>query len=283
MKYPFDIVSLVRNKTFSVEARYSREEEDSPLKVFNHFSRFVFAIIAEGKASTCNIHLDSLEEINAITDVIKKDYYNKEETHSNNTSPAFTKKFFSGDLKGKTPIEVLLENPNGKEILKTQYKWLKENLEKFPKNKELMEAIMECSKLSEDELNAAKSVKKSNTYTIFEVGCRPLIRKTREDGKCFCYEAKVIYDSSRKYPVSVSIKNYYAPTTKDEKGLVNVILKEKDKASEISNDFNMTMAEWLNTVKCMNMSKEAFYYSNFSKGLALAEKCDKENRDNNKK
>ena len=276
MRYPFDIVSIVRNKTFSVEARYVREEEESPLKVFNHFSRYVLSVIEDKKPSKCNIPVNSLSEIEAVTELCKKAYYEKPEIKSTNTSPAFTKRFTTGDLKGKTPVEVLLENENGKDILNKQYKWLKDNLEKYPKNKELMDAIVDASKLNVSTLKDIPATGK--TYTILDIGCRPLIRKKREDGKCFCYEAKIIFDSSRNYPVSVTVKNYYAPVIKTDKGLFNVVLKDKDKATEVSNEFNMTMAEWLNTVEIMSMSKQAFYLSNFNKGLALATKCEEESR-----
>lgn len=275
MKYPFDIVSIVRNKTLSIEARFSREEEESPLKIFNHFSRYTFAVIANGKAAKCNVPINFLEEMKAITDICKKEYYKKSETDNIHTTPAYTKRFATGSLKGKTTVEVLIENENGKELLNEQYKWLKSNLEKFPRNKELMDAIIEASKI--DACNLKNKASAGSSYTILDIGCRPLIRKKRPDGKCFCYEIKVLFDSTRNYPVSIMIKNYYAPVVKTDKGLFNVILKDKDKTSEISNEFSMTMSEWLNAVDMMELSKNAFYMINFNKGLALAEKSEKEN------
>ena len=78
--------------------------------------------------------------------------------------------------------------------------------------------------------------------------------------------------------VSVLIKNYYAPVDKKENGLLNVRLKEKDIKSEISNEFNMTMAEWLNVVEQMELSKNTFYTLNFNSALKMAEDADKQNR-----
>ena len=66
----------------------------------------------------------------------------------------------SGNLKGKTPIEVLLSDPgNGKKSLNDQYIWLKSNLEKYPKNRELMEAIEDAA--SQDQCRVIKKREKS--------------------------------------------------------------------------------------------------------------------------
>ena len=75
MEYPFDIVSYVRTKTFSVEARFSRNTEEHPLKVFDDtFSRFVFTIIADGKAVTSNIPIDVLAELKEISSFAVKSF-----------------------------------------------------------------------------------------------------------------------------------------------------------------------------------------------------------------
>ena len=279
MDYPFEIATVIRqNKTFCAEAKFSRETEDKPLTVFSEFSRFVLTIIQNGKFVTCNVPLDMLEEVKAVTDEAKRIFYGKKEETAEKQSIAFTKRFFSGSLKGKTPVEVLRE-PNGRELLNNQYKWLKENISKFPKNKELMDAIVEASKLSEDEINAHVANETSCALTIMDVKCRPLVRKKREDGKCFCYEYNAVFDSTRSYPVSLTVKNYYAPVKKTDKGLLNVELAQKDKASELVHEFSFTMSEWINFVNKMDMAVTAYYNAFFVQGMNLAGKADKENRE----
>ncbi len=278
MKYPYDIISYVRTKTFSIESRLYRETEESPLKVFNHFSRFVATIIQEGKAISCNIHLEHLSEIKRISEWA----YNKSidlklnaNTDTGNSSPAYTERFNTGNLKGMTPVEVLMKVANGKEQLRDQYSFLKSNLDKYPGNQKMMDAIKDAAQLSAEELkNSTNSAVSIAPVIIYELGCRPKIRKKRQDGKCPCYECKVVWDFSKNYPVSFVIKNYFAPVEKRENGTVNVILKQKD--SEQIHEFSMTAAEWLNAIDSMVMAKETYYMLNFNKALGIIEQ--EENR-----
>lgn len=284
MKYPYDIISYVRKKTFSVEAHFSNEVKESPLKIFDEFSRFVFCVIADGKAVTCNIHIEDYAGIKAATEYA----YNKHMDNknivvdsTNEKSIAFTTRFVTGTYKGKSPVDILLENGDaGKKILNDQYIWLKENLSKYPNNNKLMEAIVEASKI--DLSNISNSSMSDTPIVVFDLGCRPLVRKQREDGKCFCYEAKVIWDSSKNYPVSVLIKNYYAPVEKKENGLLNVKLSGKDKTTEISNEFNMSAEEWLNVIDTMGQIKNSYYILNLQSALNLANEESKKNREQSK-
>ncbi len=277
MKYPFDIVSYVRDKTFSVEARFEKTKDESPLKVFDDtFSRYVFTVIAGGRAATCNMHLDELARIKAMTGILYNKYLEGSFTPVQNTAtarPALSKTFHSGNLKGKTPAQVLCERgAEGKKLLNEQYQWLSERLAQYPRNKELMDAIVDASKMSDEELKSAmgSTSQVAGAVKILEIGCRPLIRKKREDGKCFVYEASVTFDASRNYPVCVKILNYYAPVERRENGTVNVIVSGKDRSTEIVNEFNMTALEWVNAVEMMDMSKTAFYNMAFPDAYTAA-------------
>ena len=285
MKYPFDIVSIVRKKTFSIEARFSQETEESPLKVFDDtFSRYVFTVIADGKAATSNIPLDIIEEVDKITAFAYnkqlESKYSPAKDGETGNSPAYTVRFRAGKVKGKTPVDILRENPAGeaKKILNDQYKWLKENLEKYPSNKEIMDAIVEASKIDPETISeSAKDV--TPPVTILEIGTRPLVRKKREDGKCFCYECRVTWDMSKNYPVSVVIDNYYAPVVKKENGMLNVQLSGKDRSTEVIHEFSMTAGEWLNTVSQMKNIKENFVRMYMADAFKLAERGDRERRE----
>ncbi len=283
MQYPYDIYSAVRRKsTFSIEGHFFKKEDESPMKIFDDtFSRYVMTIIQEGTAAYFNLHVDDLPGIRAKTDIATKLQY----TPSNNvsgghTSPAFTKRFAGGNLKGKTPIDVLLEDPDkGKDVLNSQYKWLKENLEKYPKNQEMMDAIMDATKqdlssLSKEDTPAAAPI------TLLEIGCRPLQRKKRDDGKCLCYEGKVVWDPSRDYNVSIEAKNYYAPVNKREDGTLNVDLSNKDRSTEKVHRFNMSGEEWLAALYTMEQTRDEFRIISFNKAYQLAEAEGKRNREN---
>ena len=284
MNYPFDIVSYIRKKTFSIEARFTPEENESPLKVFDDkFSRYVFVTISDGKAATCNVHISDLPMMIKKTDYAFDRYMESNKLSANNEnslSIAYTTKFNTGKLKGKSPIEILIEDKeNGKKILNEQYKWLSENLSKYPNNQLLMDAIVDASKIDINSVDSS-AIGNSGIIDILSIPVRPLRRKQREDGKCFCYECKVTINplTSVNYPVSVMIKNYYAPVIEKENGLLNVVLKEKDLNSEISNEFNMTFEEWVNALDEMRSVRDDFRLINRKKAFDIATKADEENR-----
>ncbi len=278
MKYPYDIFKAANQKaTFTVEGHFVSAMEESPMKVFNpSFSRYICTIISDGSVAYFNIHISDLPGMRARTDVavqmdVKPAAVMTEGAAG--TSPAFTRRFFSGNLKGKTPIEVLLSDPgSGKKALNDQYVWLKSNLEKYPKNKELMEAIEDAASQDLSTLQASPPQDGSKApVTILDIGCRPLQRKVREDGKCFCYEGKVTYNPAMNYPVTVEIKNYYAPVTKRENGTLNVQIGSKDAASEKAYRYNMSLNEWLDALHTMETTRDEFRMLCFGKAYQLAE------------
>lgn len=282
MKYPYDIVSIVRQKTLSIEAHFTQGKTESPMKVFDDtFSRFAATIIAEGETAYFNIPIESLPGIRVRTDIAANEQFRPKaiipKSTANSTvdtnSIAFTKKFLTGNLKGKSPAEVLLEDPvNGSKTLNNQYKWLKEHLKDYPKNKDLMDAIVAASKLDLSNITEADTGSMvSSAIEILDIGCRPLIRKQRDDGKSFVYEGKVVWDTSRKYPVTVSIKNYYATVVKKENGTLNVNLSSKDTETAVEKEFNMTADEWLSTLHEMESARDCFKLCHFNEGWKLAE------------
>lgn len=285
MQYPNEIASIVRNKTLSVEAHLFRKTDDKPMEIFdNTFSRFVFTVIANSKAATCNLHVDNIADIKARTKYAHTKYmdslYNEDMSDNEASSPAYTVRFMAGTLKGKTPVDVIRENgeEKGKEILRGQHKFLKENLEKYPANKKLIEAIADIKNVDFSKLSETKAVKSSKPIEILKITSRPLMRKQRKDGLYPCYECYVNWDNAKTYPVSVMVKNYFAPVTKDETGLLNVQISKKDKSTEISNEIMLTSAEWLNIVKKMENTADNFETINFKAAYEMAEKASAENR-----
>ncbi len=279
MEYPFEIASFVRKtKTFAVDAKFTKSETEKPLKVFDDtFSRYVMTIIQDGKPVTCNVHIEDVAYMEAATNYGFTQQMAQASSISG-SSPAYTERFVTGSLKGKSPAEVLSENgENGKKILNEQYTWLKSNLEKYPANKKLMDAIEDAAKLSIDDIK--QNPTGSAPIKILDIDCRPLTRKTREDGKCFCYEGRILWNPSQKYPVCVEIKNYYAPVRKNEDGTLNVSLKDKDTKTEASYSFNMSVQEWMHVMAQIKLTKESFVMVNFAKAYKIAEDAAKEARE----
>lgn len=289
MKYPFDIYTALksvkgRKETFSIEAHFVRETEESPMKVFQEpFSRYKFVLIENGTAISANLPVDKIEGMIQKT---KSLFLIRPAAVSQDTpgTPAYTLRFFSGTLKGKTPVEVLAENyDTGKDLLKKQYTWLKENLEKYPKNKEFMDAIQESAKISrEDIAKVSGTPQASAPMTIVSEPVRPLVRNKREDGKCLCYSLSVTYEQGKDYPVTVTIENYYAPVNVKETGQMNALTGQMDKESFKKFSYTLSLDEWAQAASIMELSRNSFYISNFGKAMNLAEAEDRKNRENYK-
>lgn len=271
LKNPKELVSIVRNQTFAIQNELVKAEcQDGaePLKFYSHFSRFPIVIInAERKATTANIPVGDIPNIVALTNfahtkdmemafmpkmVAPTASSGGDEDLSNNI--AFTTVLTLGNgLKGKTPAQLILEDANNTQKLNNQYKWLKENIDKNPKfkdnNLKQMEAIAEAGRLykagkltADVAASATVSTPAGQSIVLYETGMRPLIRRKRPDGKCFVYEAKIEWVLGNKYPVNVEIQNYYAPVTKDAKGLLNVKASEKD--SVVRNLMRLSASDW---------------------------------------
>ena len=291
IKYPHDLVSFVRQKTFSIESRLVAKEEgeESPRQLLKGFSVFKFVCIANGKAVSANLKPnENFVEVKSNTKFASEKHkeYAFECANSKNAghnSPAFVERFNAGFLKGKTPIDVLLENgyEKGKEILNQQYTFLKESATKNPKfaaaNNRLMNAIVDAAKVDLDSLKNVSLPVAPAPIKIFESGAKGSMKsKAREDGKYACYDMSIYWDVSRDYPVVVTISNYYAPIRPTENGGQNIILSEKD--SETKNDFALTAAEWEFAVEEMEDDLKTFKQFHYKEGRTRAERADAENR-----
>lgn len=289
IKSPKKLVAVVRTKTFIVENELSVSEcegQSSPLEFYSHFSRFPIIIINEDKkALKANIR------VNEIADIIKRTnfIYNKNlemelmgtpKASESQSSPAYTVKITSGELKGKTPAQILFEDPNNTDKLNNLYKWLKGNLSKNPKYKESnqrqMNAILDASKLMKEGKLEKPEVNAMDKFPIFESGFRPLTRKTKPDGSCFVYETSIHWVSGSKYPVEVEIKNYYAPVTQDSKGLLNVQVKKR--TDFVASTMGLTIPEWMNVIAQIEANMRTFENVYACDLYKLAFNAAKENR-----
>lgn len=298
MKYANEIfTSIDKTTTFAVEARFKRETADKPLMVFSEKSRFRFILIEGGKAIYANIPVDKLDGIKGITNALfvkaqetvkASDKSEKlQDIAAMHDNPAFTTKFTIGNLKGKTPIRVLAENPeNGPALLKEQFQFLQKNADKYPANKKIMEAIRAAVALSEEERNQAiaaivkssetDETNETNEIVILNEDIRPIQQQEREDGMCFCYSLLVAYDKTRNYPVTVKISNFYAPVTKKENGMLNVAITKRDKTSEIHFSKSLTLEDWATAVGNMSRAKDAYFICNFASAYAMMDQAIKE-------
>lgn len=277
IKYPKEIASVIRKQTLSVNAELIKPEEgDSPLKFYDErFSRFPFTIInVDKKFANANISLKEMPNIfrrsekaydaemeREINPASNEGNGQNEQNEQNGQkiSSAYTVKISSGMFKGKTPAQVLLENPNNMKGLKNQFDFLKKNCEKYPKNKTQMVAIKEAKELYAAGKLVNQEVKsQSEEFVIYNSGFRPLKRKTRQDGMSFVYSIKIYWVFGQQYPLNIEILNYYAPVTSDDKGLLNVQFAKRDVNSVIKNTMKLTAAEWENIMYIMKTNMRAY-------------------------
>ena len=286
MKYPMEIASLVRKKTFSVEAHFEKREGDKPMEIFDDkFSRFVMTVIADGKAAFTNVPMKELEPLRLKTEYAFRKHLDTvtfspaAAAGADTNHPAFTVHIMAGNLKGRTPADVLINEPNGKDLLNSHYKWLSEHVQQYPNNKKVMDAIVDAAKLDLSQVKSGEPVQGTFTMPLLDISIRPLTRRKRDDGLCLIYEAHIVWDDSQNYPVMVTIDNFYAPVVKKDNGMLNVIVSKKDTSTEVRNSFVMTAEEWVDTVYKMTSARDAFKLINFGPAFRAAEAADKEARE----
>lgn len=274
--YPIDTcTSQNDSKTYSVESHLTlarTADGQSPLKVYHQtFSLYKHSIVEKDsavKAVYANTNVKEMEDIFKRTDYAFAKSMDAEcvppSPVNEELSLAYTVKITSGILKGKTPAEVLLENPNGKEALNNQYKWLKTNLEKYPNNKKQMDAILDASRLFEE--HKLKKAEKTEVYhssirlypSIGQPLPKPLRRKTREDGKSFIYEMEIFWHIGDKFPIEIVIRNYWAPVNVMEDKTLRIGLK--DASDKVEKKMRLTEADWLNHIREIKTDMKSFEY-----------------------
>lgn len=288
-KNPREFAYKVTTKTLAFENHFGVAAFDNgnyPLGIYDDFSRLSGVIIDE-KPATFNIPKEALPAIIKKSDFAFKlamqHLVSDTNENENSKSIAYTTRFTSGKLKGKSPAEVLLENPDNTELLNNHYKWLQNNLEKYPRNKQQMDAIKEASILLKSGNLTAESLKKSVVIPIYTPGFRPLFRRKREDGKSFVYDVKINFYVGEEYPVIIEAANFYAPVIQTDKGLLNVKYNERDTSAEIKNKVSLTLEMWEDIIYNIQMQMRAFEICNFNSAWKSAVYQDKENYENNRK
>ena len=283
--YPKEVSHVIRQQQFSLRSElsiartYDEKNPSNPFGVYSGFSRFVAAIVnKEKKPVTGNIPVVDLADIFDRTRLATQfAEQNAKSASGTPSSAAYTVKIASGQFKGKTPAEVLIEDPENKNALAKQHEWLKGNLDKYPNNKAQMEAIVEaCTLLLDNKLRDCGS----SVFTIYESDLKYLRSRQRADGMVLIYQVKVVWNLGDDYPVEVTITNYYAPIEKDAKtGMTHILSSKRDPATVLVNSMKLTRAEWLNCVREVQTHMAQFEMLNAKALFDDAEKCDRENRE----
>ncbi|MCD8125131.1 MAG: hypothetical protein LUE23_08895 [Lachnospiraceae bacterium] len=280
---PLEICAIVhKNQTFAVkngltpagEGRGEQGDENQPLRLYSSFSRFALCIIQDHASVVANLRVKEIPGIIARSHFC----FNKEmeaaiqmtfTSEEKSKSIAYTQVLSMGQgMKGKTPAQFLLEAEKESEMvekaidaLKKQYIFLRSKVKENPKfargNQAQMDAITEAVHLYRaGNLNADEVSETSSSIKIAESGFRPLVRRKRPDGKCFVAEYAILWSFGKDYPVTVSIKNYYAPVIQTQTGTLNV--KAMEKSDERTYSIKMSADEWMYVLHMIEANLRVF-------------------------
>ena len=241
-----------------------------PMETYAKWSRFHFNIVIGGKSSVrANLKPTEVADPKLRTQFAYQKHLEAECSSfgsvgtgaaggGNMASPAYSVKFGMGTLKGKSPAEVLMENPANVNMLLTQKEFLAKNADKYPKNREQMNAIDDAiNLLNAGMLSAESAVAASNPpITIFESDLQPQATKLRQDGKTLVYTMKITFTPGDKSPVYIEIVNFYAPSMRTPDG--RVIVKAGDKSDEVRYTRNLTSSEWAACVDALESNMRQF-------------------------
>ena len=186
------------------------------------------------------------------------------------STKAFTTKFISGTLKGKSPIEVLMESPSNKTTLLNQRKFLESNLAKYKSNQTLIDAIDEAINLYDSGVLDKKeetSTTGSSIVTLYESAPKN-IKPLDEEGRYTIYKVTITYNQSMRMPVRVNVMNCFAPVDKTDGN--KIVMTEAVNKQEI--DINLTEEEWYTMIDTMKAQKIMFENMTYPEQVKLAEK-----------
>ena len=296
---PLEIANVVRQKTLYFNShltKFDAEKGHYPLMTYDvsNLSRYEVVLIDEKKPAVANIPLTAMWKVQRLTDF----YYNKHleavlMKGESELSSGYTVQFTSGNLKGKTPAQIIFETEDkeeAKKVLRKQYVWLKDNAKRYPKNVEQMNAILDAVKLFEAGQLSATKTKQSGTATvIYEAQMRPLRSKrvpqellAKNKNFCFVYDITIEWALGAENAVTVTICNYYAPVLVDDKGMNKVYRKDADKDTFIKISMNISADEWANIIRFIDMDMRRFEMLNakdsYTTAMAIDQKLREERR-----
>lgn len=238
------------------------------------FSRYNLGIInRDGKRATYFIRSNELSDVAFRT----KKAYEKEleaELTSASASPATTLRFVAGNLKGKTPLEVIAEQ--GEDVLISQRDYLAKQTKYQKKNAPLIAACDEAVKMfREGKTSGQDSLKPLLLYRMDFPFANPYRRD--RNGFAQTRQMNITWNFGMEKPVDVHILECYAPTRKNGTDLETPVLSEA--INRVDNHFNLSAAEWLEAVTCMETVKRLFENAIWADHHKAAVQFDKENKE----
>lgn len=277
-----NVISIHREKTLSITPSLIRPEaakNEQPLMIYGGkgLSRFAFCLIDENK----NRVIANMRASEAGMMLEKSRHAAFLQTQAacaakaDASSPAYVYRFKMGNLKGRTPAEILLNDADGAAKLQQMFGYLQQNVNRFRANQQGMDAINDAFNL----LNAGKlnadNLSSSSDIVLYDASMRSLRSKQRQDGMLLIYTFRIVWSVGAEKPVNVTIENYYAPVMQTPQGLLQINYAARDKSTELKIGMNLSEAEWFTVRESMQYTIDMF--KNASMPVSYAEVKQHEN------
>lgn len=237
-QYPYQIHSAFSKSrdgrtltTLGLEAHFSLEsgsyngseqEEINPLEMHEGYSHFIATLIQKtgnekrfvyaNIPAVCDADEIVINTQAAASFVMAEKLKGSSAPAEQKTLPkAYAVPLTMGTHKGKTPADILLADPNARADLLKTHDFLAKNADKYPSNRQQMEAIDSAIRLLDaGQLNAgtAKASGASDKcISIYSADFKPL-RSTLADGRVTVYSININCYPSHRYPYQTFISGF---------------------------------------------------------------------------
>ena len=264
--YPKEIFNSIRSykegdtKTFSIEALFSRGNKVSPL-IPPAYSRLKLSIFEKNGGVNGNIRESEIEAIYIASKACVDKYLCAPAEVEETQVP-----FITGRNKGKTPAQVLEETGN-LDILRSEKQFLKQNVDRFPKNKEIIDSIDRAAIAFKN----GKPIKSKGALNIYHSDSRS-VGKIDENGMKRIYGIDITFFKGK---FNVTINNCKAPVDTEENGSLRVRMRESIEQKSLN--FEMDWAEWIAAISKCNRAADSYDKCTFSYAWKEAEKLESKN------
>ena len=215
--YPKEVFSSIRSykegdtKTFSIEALFARDNKTSPL-IPPAYSRLKLSIFEKNGGVNGNIRESEIESIYIASKACITKYLSATEEPGDIQTP-----FITGRHKGKTPAQVL-EETGDLDILRSEKNFLKQNVDRFPKNKAIIDSINKAAIAFKN----GTPIKSDGPISLYHSDSRS-VGNSDENGMKRIYGIDITFFKGK---FNVTIHNCKAPVDKEPNGSLRVRMRE---------------------------------------------------------
>ena len=278
MKYPEEIFKVVRRskdgttKTFSVDEKFAwNMSSDSPL-IPESYSRIALSVFTAKSGKRLQYAQANIQEAELCQLIEKSKACVAMAMADSPSSPAGQSHQveLNGKYKGKTPAE-LLASGTPRADLENQKKWLESNLQRYPGNRKMIEAIDEALSA---QAGGSLSQIASSSIKVFTTGTRFKGRAGQERPNLMYVLDVGFSRATRNF--SVSFVNWLAPVTKLPDGRVQFQQRPDGEVTRVG--VTLSAEEWLQFIGNLERIHNAFVSVTFAGVWNAVQKSVEENR-----